>query len=408
MSRIILSMALFAPLLHAGIHIGREAQNPLPVSWKGYLLDLRAVRLAAAAPAKLAAGGSPLREFYRDAALELEAKAKKNALSADDLAELGGLYLRLGQTEQALTLLKPAAGKHPEHFALAANLGAAWQVAGDLQAAANQLEEAVRLAPEKLRSGEDLHLKLVRHRLKAKKGDDALDPLFEFDKLPKDALAQAQQLALWLPNDPRVLWQLAEVAHSLGDARTAANLMDGAVGEFGLGNAAARERRKAFRQAADELDTKDDHKKPFGGIKFASSRVFPRRFDAAKLPKIDPNGTNPMPWAALDETEVAKPFEPKYLPYVGDLDGKTVSITGFLQPTRRDAANEFLLGEFAVGCWFCDAPGPLQIVQVTLAKGKTIDPIRGPITVTGTWRLNRSEPERLLFTIDEAAVKLAE
>src|SRR5262249_13138836 len=150
---------------------------------------------------------------------------KASPLSADDAADLGALYVRLGTPEKAVGVLRAAVRKNPDHFRLAANLGTAWQLAGDLEQAAVLLEEGVRLAPKEWKTAEELHLKLVRGRMKEKKGADALDELFDLKQLPPDALPLAQQLAAWLPTDARVLWQLAEVTHAVGDVRTAANLL---------------------------------------------------------------------------------------------------------------------------------------------------------------------------------------
>lgn len=403
-------LALFVILLgsaaFAGVHYSGDEPNPPPVEWRGYLLDLRGLRLAANPTLGGLKTPMPLRDRYLNAALKLESQAKEKLLTADEAADLGALYIRLGTPDKAVGVLRPLVRKHPDHFRLAANLGTAWQLAGDLEQATAAMEEAVRLAPQEWKASEELHLKLVRGRMKEKKGADTLDNLFDLKKLPADALAVTQQLAAWLPTDPRVLWQLAEVTNAIGDVRTAANLFDGVVIEFGFKGEAARERRRVVRAAADELAKTEDHTKPFAGVEFASKRLFPKRFDVNSLPKIDPVKANPLPWAALDETEIGKKFTVKLLPYVDDLDGKTVTIAGFIQPQKVDEVTEFLLTEFAIGCWFCDSPGPLQIVQVD--AGKPIPFVTGLVTVTGKLQLNKTDPERLLFTITDATVKLAE
>ncbi len=403
-----LTLVLLASPAFAGVHYSGDEQHPPPVEWRGYLLDLRGLRLAANPTSGGLRTPTPLRDRYLNAALKLEAKAKDKPLTADDAADLGALYVRLGLPERAVGVLRPAVRKNPEHFRLSSNLGTAWQLAGDHAQATAALEEAVRLSPKEWKGAEELHLKLVRGRAKEKPGADGLDDLFDLKKLPADALPLTQQLAAWLPTDPRVLWQLAEVTHAVGDVRTAANLFDGVVIEFGFKGETARERRRVVRAAADELAKTEDHTRPFAGVKFASKRLFPRRFDVASLPKIDPNKANPLPWAALDETEVGKKFAVTFLPYVADLDGKTVTIHGFMQPQKADEVTEFLLTEFAVGCWFCDSPGPFQIVQVEAAGGKAVPFATGMMSVTGKLHLNRTDPERLLFTITDAVVKLPE
>src|SRR5207248_3172631 len=156
------------------------------------------------------------------------------------------LYIRHGDPGKAVELLRSAQRKHPNHFHIVSNLGTAWQLQGELQQAAACLEQAVRLAPGKLQKAEESQLKLVRQRQRQSRGSDELDDLFgalfvgeqgkyeagklaavERKKLPSDAVAVAQQLALWLPADGRLLWQLAELANAHGDVKTAAAIMDG-------------------------------------------------------------------------------------------------------------------------------------------------------------------------------------
>ncbi|MFO0841607.1 MAG: hypothetical protein U0797_04290 [Gemmataceae bacterium] len=130
-------------------------------------------------------------------------------------------------------MLRPASRANPAHFRLAANLGTAWQQAGDLSQAAAALEQAARLAPGKHARAEQLHLRLVRQRSSSRPGTQGLDDLFgvrfvgpkgeyqvggltpdQRKALPAAAAALAQQLALWLPADGRLLWQLAELANA--------------------------------------------------------------------------------------------------------------------------------------------------------------------------------------------------
>src|SRR5437667_399852 len=78
----------------------------------------------------------------------------------------------------SVALGNSAQREHPGHFRIVANLGTAWQMAGDLDQAGVALAEAVRLAPGKFLKAEEAHLKLVRLRQKEKKGAQSLDNLF--------------------------------------------------------------------------------------------------------------------------------------------------------------------------------------------------------------------------------------
>jgi hypothetical protein len=68
----------------------------------------------------------------------------------------------------------------------------------------------------------------------------------------------------------------------------------------------------------------------------------------------------------------------------------------------------FLFTEFPVGCWFCESPGPTQVLTVELADGVITQYTRAALKVTGTLRLNRSDPERFPFTITDAQIRQAD
>ena len=176
--RVAATLLLLSPsAASAGLHYSGEQFAELPSRPAGFLIDHRSLRAAGyARPDGLP---SPLRDDYIAASDRLEKLAKTRALTADEAADLGAIHLRLGKPEKALNVLAPAARKAPEHFRVAANLGTAFQYSGDLDRAATQLEEAVRLAPAKLKPFEQMHLKLVKLRLKEAKGANAtLDDLF--------------------------------------------------------------------------------------------------------------------------------------------------------------------------------------------------------------------------------------
>jgi tetratricopeptide (TPR) repeat protein len=402
----LLALYLSAAPALAGLHYSGESVRPLPARWAGYLPDHRALRAVANPKA-----ASPLRDSYTAAAAKLEAAARSRTLSADEAADLGALHVRLGRPQKALDVLRPAVRQHPQHFRLAANLGTAWQLAGDLDQATAALEEAVRLTPPQWKTAEQYHLKLVRLRQKegrAAKNAATPDDLFGA-KPPADAVAVAQQLALWLPADGRLLWLLGELANASGDARTAANILDGCVTEFGMASTELREHRRRYRAAADAAEKKG-HRRDRGSIAFESSRALLRGLDPSRLPAIKPDGVNALPWAALAETEFGPKHRPAFLKYVDELDGKRVSLTGYMTPAGN-AASEltgFLLTEFPVGCWFCESPGPTQVLTVELADGVTTQYTRAALKVSGTLRLNRIDPERFPFTIADAQIRQAD
>jgi hypothetical protein len=414
------------------LYYSGETLNELPSQWRGFLLDQRTVRNIAIKPL---AGAAPnaARARYEEAAAQLEKAAVTRKLTADELADLGALYVRLGELAKAVELLRVAQRDHPNHFRIAANLGTAWQLHGDLEQAAGALQQAVRLAPGKWQKAEEYHLKLVRLRQRQPKDSQDLEDLFgvryladsgayepgklaaaERKKLPSEAVAVAQRLALWLPADPRLLWQLAELANAHGDVRTAAAIMDGCV-EFGLRSASLREHRRLTRAAADALGgranprDKAAHEEHAGAFKAHSSRPLASKLDQAPLPPIDAGGVNAIPWSVITETTVDRRYHPTFPKYLQELNGKTIRLTGYMQPLGDDLEPAtFMFIENPVGCWFCEMPDLTGIVFVDLAPGKTKAFTRGPLKVTGKLKLNDKDPENFLYTITEAEVADAE
>jgi tetratricopeptide (TPR) repeat protein len=406
----------------AGLYYSGETFAELPSRWRGFLLDQRSLRQAAVKPAPGAPAGL-LRSRYEQEAARLVKQAKR---SADDSADLGALYVRLGETARALEVLRPAQRANPTHFRLAANLGTAWQQHGDLAQAAAALEQAVRLAPGKLVRAEKLHLALVRRRMREKPGTQALDDLFgvrfvgpsgryepgklapaQRKALPSAALALAQQLALWLPGDARLLWQLAELAGADGDVATAAAILDGCVTEFGLRDADLREHRKLMRAAADRLAraSKKEHEGHSPLFKPRSSRPLVSKTVLAALPPINPKGLNALAWEVIAETTVDRQARPTFARYLQELEGKQVVLRGYMQPLGEDTdLGAFLLIESPVGCWYCEMPDITQIVLVELPEGKEGRFTRDRLRITGKLALNRTDPENFLYTLRDATV----
>jgi hypothetical protein len=420
-------LAAVAPV-RAGLHYSGETFAELPSQWRGFLLDQRVLRMIGVRPTG-ALTASPARIRYEAEAARLSRLAKEQRLTADESADLGALLIRLGEVGRALEVLRPAQQANPTHYRLAANLGTAWHLEGDFGQAAAALRQAVQLAPGKLQKAEELHLKLVRQRGRQGKDNQDLDDLFDVrwigpdgqytpgalapdqrKRLPADALAQAQLLALWLPGDPRVLWQLAELANAHGDVATAAAVMNGCVTEFGMRHADLRAHRQLVRAAADarakEGSDKATHDTSHAAVfKPRSLRPLRSKLDETALPAIDPKGVNPLPWTVIVESVVDRPFKPRFPQYLNDLEGKQVQLTGYMQPLGDDTeCAAFMLIEYPVGCWYCEMPEMAGILRVELPPGKTLLFTRSPLRVSGQLSLNRNDPESFLYTIKSAKV----
>ncbi len=417
----------------AGLYYSGEQIADLPSQWRGYLLDQRTLRNIAIKPTENRPAG-PDRLRYEKALKELERIAKDRPLTADELGDQGALLVRLGEAARAVEVLRGAQRRHPNHFRIAANLGTAYQMQGEFESAASALEEAVRLAPGKYSKVEEAHLRLVRLRHKQPKEVQDLDDLFgiafigesgkyeagklaagELKKLPSDAVAIVQELALGLPTDGRLLWQLAELAGAFGDVRTAAAIMDGCVSEFGMRSAELRQHRQTNRTLADELAKKGDdsakaaHDGHVGGLKARSTRPLTSKLDTAGLPPISATGVNALPWSVLNDTTLGRKFDPGFPRYLREMDGKQVTLTGFMQPLGEDLElSAFLLIEYPVGCWYCEMPAATGIVYVELPAEKTIGYGRTAVKIEGKLTLNSNDPENFLYTISKAKVTKAE
>jgi tetratricopeptide (TPR) repeat protein len=428
----LLSVVLGASSARAGLYYSGETFAELPSQWRGFLLDQRLVRNIAIRPTdKLPA--SPERLKYEAALKKLQQAAGERKLTADELADQGALLVRLGDAGRAVEVLRAAQRAYPNHFKIAANLGTAYQLSGELDLAAAALREAVRLAPGKQQEAEKAHLHLVQLRQKQGRDSQDLDDLFgvryfgddgkyepgqlaaaERKKLPAEAVAIAQQLALWLPADGKLLWQLAELAAAHGDVRTAAAIMDGCVTEFGMRSPDLRAHRQANRAAADALaksaagGSKTEHQGHAGGLTPRSSRPLAGKHDDGPLPPVTATGVNPLPWSVLADTAVGRQFQVKFPAYLRELDGKQVSLTGFMQPLGEEAeCSTFMLIQYPVGCWYCEMPEITGIVCVELAADRSIRLTRDTLKIEGKLTLNATDPENFLFTITKAKVTKA-
>lgn len=408
--RVVAVVLLVPTLARAGLYYSGETLADLPSRWGGFLLDHRALLNVARTPTR-DNPASPLRVRYQQ---EADRLAKKETLTPDEAADLGALHLRLGNPTKAIAVLRPAQRANPTHFRLAANLGTAWQQAGDLTQAAAALELAVHLAPGKHLAAEKLHLKLVR--LRAREKAVGLDDLFGVrysdpdgvKKLPSAAIALTQQLSLWLPHDPRLLWQLGELAAAAGDPVTAAAFFDGCVTEFELRQPDLLARRKAARAAADEAKraTKKDHEGHAWLFKPRSSRPLVSKAGLAALPPIDPKGVTPLAWEVIAETTVDRRARPTFHRYLKELDGKLVTLRGHMQPLGGDTdLSAFMLIESPVGCWYCESPEIINIVLVELPAGRSGRYTRAAVKITGRLVLNAKDPEQFLYLVQDAKVE---
>ena len=106
------------------------------------------------------------------------------------------------------------------------------------------------------------------------------------------------------------------------------------------------------------------------------------------------------------KTDIREKVQAKFFAkYLKELDGKTISLSGFMQPLGEDLeVSSFMLIEYPVGCWYCEVPEITGIVLGELPPGKTTTFTRTLVKITGKLTLNRTDPENFLFTISKVKV----
>ncbi len=425
-----LSMIVFCAItvpVHATIYYSGDKFAEMPAQWKGFLADHRQLRLAGA-PASTKLMPSLLRQEYQANLDRL--LARRATLTANELADAGALAVRLGQLDAALNILQAAVQQYPQHFALRANLGSAWHLAGNYAQAAEQLTQAIALASPEQKQVEQLHLQLVRQRLKGGNGLDRVFtlsystaqghrlgklPVDELKKLPGSAVALVQKLALSFPQDGLLLWQLGELACIYGDYATASELFDLCIGEYGLSNPALRQSRQAIKtvmerntvtQPAEQQALHQTHGTSLR-LEFKSRRpLIPKPLDVSTLASVKPGEPSLLLWPILAETATTtNRFAPRFHTYLQKLSDKPVTLTGFLHPLTDDLdCTSFLLVENPIGCWYCTAPDLTGLVFITMKENSTTRFTRDVIQVTGKLKLNNNDPDEFMFSIVEASV----
>jgi hypothetical protein len=164
-------------------------------------------------------------------------------------------------------------------------------------------------------------------------------------------------------------------------------------------------RHRQLARAAAEGAAKPEHETHAAVLRPRSKRPLLGQLDAAALPPVSPTAVNALPWSVLAETTLDRQFRPTFAKYLKELDGKRVSLTGYIQPFGDSLElSSFMLIEYPVGCWFCEMPEVAGIVLVELPKDKTVEYTREAVTVTGRLALNATDPENFLYSVTDAKV----
>ena len=243
-----------AAAAEAGLYYSGEQYASLPAQWRGFLLDHRLLRNIAVKP-KVEAEASPLRTRYRLAAEKPQACGRQGQAERRTSSPTSGRST-FGSARSSACRRSAAAGARRASESLRHRRQSRHGLAahGDFVRPQPALEDAVRLAPGKVaaargsasqarpwpiampsRATSTIFSASV-YRMTRAATSRASWRRPQMKKLPAKAVAIAQQLALWLPADGPLLWQLAELANAHGDFRNAAAMMEGCVVTFGMQN----------------------------------------------------------------------------------------------------------------------------------------------------------------------------
>ncbi|NYZ14928.1 hypothetical protein HL658_20470 [Azospirillum sp. RWY-5-1] len=109
-------------------------------------------------------------------------------------------------------------------------------------------------------------------------------------------------------------------------------------------------------------------------------------------------------WRDLAQTRFVGPAsEPAFPELVLALDGRTVTLRGFLAPLSEGAVHSrFILCANPVSCSACQSPQPATMVQVQ--SREAVAAHREPVVVTGILRLKPFEG--LFYRLDRADIAL--
>ena len=106
-----------------------------------------------------------------------------------------------------------------------------------------------------------------------------------------------------------------------------------------------------------------------------------------------------------DELLGLKVDKPVFGKAVKELDGERVSLRGYVIPTEGYKSHrEFVFSAYPYSsCFFCGGAGPETVVEV-FAKAP-VEYSADAIVLTGILRLNSTDPNALMYRLEQATVK---
>jgi len=90
---------------------------------------------------------------------------------------------------------------------------------------------------------------------------------------------------------------------------------------------------------------------------------------------------------------------------VKKLVGKPVEISAFMAPLDEyTKMREFLALRQSVGCFYCEAPSPTQVILVNLKSGLTAEIVHTAVKLRGTLALSEESRDEFLYTLNDAEI----
>ena len=114
-------------------------------------------------------------------------------------------------------------------------------------------------------------------------------------------------------------------------------------------------------------------------------------------------------WAVLRHAQVSQDdrrgvFAISYPPDVKALNGRSVTLSGFMLPLdASEASTHFLISRYTPVCFFCPPGQPNEVVEVTSTRGVPVTDRM--LTVTGRMALENKGDKGLFFQIQQASVR---
>lgn len=96
--------------------------------------------------------------------------------------------------------------------------------------------------------------------------------------------------------------------------------------------------------------------------------------------------------------------KPVFSPEVKNLNGKVITIPGYIVPFENKlTSSHLLLSSLPLNaCFFCGVGGPETVAEIFLKK--SIAYTDKPVEVRGVLRLNDSDPDKLIYILENAEV----